>query len=173
MLNNDNEILQKRAIAMAVETSEISTETNYIEIIAFSLAGETYSIESEYVREVFHMKDFTYLPGVPDHIFGIINVRGQIMPVVDLKVFFNLPVTGFGELNKVIILKNKLMEFGILCDMVLHTQKLPEKEIMGVPATLSGIGEKYLKGVTKEHLIMLNAETIMSSENLIVSDSLS
>jgi len=90
-----------------------------IEVIAFTLVTEIYGIESNFVKEVYTLTDFTPLPGVPSYIFGIINVRGQILPVIDLKKFFNLPEKGLGELNKVIILSNGLMEFGILADVVL------------------------------------------------------
>ena len=85
-----------------------------IEIITFTLATETYGVESAFVREVYPLKEFTPLPGLPPFIFGIICVRGQILPVVDLKKFFNLPEKGLGEMNKVIILGNGQMEFGIM-----------------------------------------------------------
>jgi len=74
-----------------------------------------------FVREVYPLRDFTVLPGVPTYIFGIINVRGQILPVIDIKKFFNLPEKGLGDLNRVIILYNDQMEFGILSDVVTVT----------------------------------------------------
>jgi len=110
------------------------------------------------------------MPGVPPFIFGIINVRGQILPVVDLKKFFNLPEKGLGELNKVIILCNDQMEFGILADVVHGTQTIEVEDIQVVPFTVSGIGEEYLKGVTKESLIVLNAERILSDNSIIVNE---
>ena len=162
--------LKNRAIAMAQEPEQKRETSTITEIIEFILAGESYGIESAFVREVYPLKDFTPLPGVPSYIFGIINVRGQILPVVDLKKFFNLPEKGLGELNKVIILRDEQMEFGILADAVNGTQVIALEDMLPVPPTVTGIGEEYLKGVTKERLIILNAEKLLSDKNIVVND---
>lgn len=165
--------LKMRTVAMAKEP-ELKRETSSVtEIIEFTLAAERYGIESAYVREVYPLKDFTPLYGVPSFIFGIVNVRGQILPVVDLKKFFNLPEKGLGDLNRVIILRDDQMEFGILADVVHGTQEIELEDIRAVPPTVSGIGEEYLKGVTKESLIILNAEKLLSDKNIVVNDEVS
>ncbi len=163
-------ILNNRAIAVAQESEQKNVASAVCEIITFTLAAETYGLESAFVKEVYPLKDFTPLPGVPPFIFGIINVRGQILPVVDLKKFFNIPEKGLGELNRVIILRNDQMEFGILADVVHGTQTIKVEDIQVAPFTVSGIGEEYLKGVTKESLIVLNAERILSDRSIIVND---
>jgi len=162
-------ILKNRAIAMAQVPVQKKEESVIIEVIAFTLVTEIYGIESVFVKEVYTLTDFTPLPGVPSYIFGIINVRGQILPVIDLKKFFNLPEKGLGELNKVIILSNGQMEFGILADMVLGTQAIELEDIQEVPPTVTGIGENYLKGITKEHIVLLEAENILNDEKVIVN----
>jgi purine-binding chemotaxis protein CheW len=168
-MNKDvHNILKNRAIVLAHEPEQKKVDSAVCEIITFTLAAETYGIESAFVREVYPLKDYTSLPGVPPFIFGIINVRGQILPVIDLKKFFNLPEKGLGELNKVIILCNDQMEFGILADVVHGTQTIEVEDIQVEPFTISGIGEEYLKGVTKESLIVLNAERILSDKSIIV-----
>jgi purine-binding chemotaxis protein CheW len=161
--------LKNRAIAMAREPEQKRKTSTITEIIEFILAAESYGIESAFVREVYPLKDYTPLPGVPPYIFGIINVRGQILPVVDIKKFFNLPEKGLGELNKVIILRNRQMEFGILADVVNGTQAIAVEDILVAPPTITGVGEKYFKGVTKEHIIILDAENILNDEKIIVN----
>jgi purine-binding chemotaxis protein CheW len=163
-------ILKNRAVAMAQEPEQKRAASTTIEVITFTLAAETYGIESAFVREVYSLKDYTPLPGVPPYIFGIINVRGQILPVVDLKKFFNLPEKGLGELNKVIILRNDKMEFSILADEVNGTQAIAVEDILVAPPTITGIGEKYFKGVTKEHIVVLEAESILNDEKIIVNE---
>ena len=163
-------ILKNRAIAMAQEPEPKREVSTVIEIIEFILAGESYGIESAFVREVCPLKDYTPLPGVPSYIFGIINVRGQILSVVDLKKFFNLPERGLGELNNVIILRNDQMEFGILADVVEGIQAIALEDILPAPPTVNGIGEKYLKGVTKEHIMVLEAESILNDKKIIVNE---
>ena len=162
--------LKNRAIAMAQEPEQKRAASAAIGVIMFTLAAETYAIESVFVKEVYPLIDFTPLPGVPSYIFGIINVRGQILPVVDLKKFFNLPEKGLGDLNRVIILYDDQMEFGILADVVQGTQDIELEDILTVPPTINGIGEEYLKGVTKERLIVLNAKRLLSDKNIVVND---
>jgi purine-binding chemotaxis protein CheW len=162
--------LRERAVAMATESEQKIKSVAKTEIIEFILASESYGVESSFVREVYPLKDFTPLPGVPPYIFGIINVRGQILPLIDLKKFLNLPEKGLGELNKVIILSNGQMEFGILADVVEGTQTLELADILPSPPSITGIGEKYLKGVTKKHVVVLEAENILNDENIIVHE---
>lgn len=163
-------LLKKRAEVLALREQDETVQQECMEIIVFRLAYETYGIETAFVREVYPLKDITALPGTPSYVLGIINVRGQIVSVIDLKKFFNLPERGLGELNKVIILCNERMEFGILADVVEGTQSVASKDILAVPPTVTGIGEKYLKGVTKEHIVLLDAESILNDENIIVNE---
>ena len=163
-------LLKKRAQALALQENDETGQQECIEIIVFRLAYETYGIETAFVREVYPLKDMTTLPGTPSFVMGIINVRGQIVSVIDLKNFFNLPEKGLGELNKVIIMCNERMEFGILADVVEGTQSVALKEIMAAPPSVIGIGKKYLKGVTKEHIVLLEAESILNDEKIIVNE---
>jgi purine-binding chemotaxis protein CheW len=166
-------LLKKRAQVLALRGNDETVQQEGIEIIMFRLAYETYGIETAFVREVYPLKDMTTLPGTPSFVLGIINVRGQIVSVIDLKKFFNLPEKGLGELNKVIIIYNERMEFGILADVVEGTQTLALEEIMAAPPSVIGIGKKYLKGVTKEHIVLLDAESILNDENIIVNEEVS
>ncbi len=162
--------LKNRANTIAKEPVQKKAASATIGVIAFILAAETYAIESVFVREVYPLKDFTLLPGVPSYILGIINVRGQILPVVDLKKFFNLPEKGLGDLNRVIILYDDQIEFGILADVVHGTQDIELEDILPVPSTVTGIGEEYLMGVTKERLIVLNANRLLSDKSMVINE---
>ena len=101
-------------------------------------------------------------------MLGIVNVRGQILSVVNLKKFFGLPEKGLGQLNKLIILRNERMEFAILADEILGARTLAVDAIQASPSTLSGIGATYLRGVTVERVIILDAEKILGDEKIIV-----
>ena len=165
-------ILKKRAQALAKEEEITQSGSRRLDVITFKLGPETYCVESVFVKEVYPVTDYTPLPGVPEHIFGIINVRGRIFPVVDLKKFFNLPPLGLGDLNKIIILENPSMEFGILADQVLGTSKIYENTFEDLPGSISGIGREYIKGITSEKLIILNADRLLNDNNLVVNDKI-
>ena len=100
-----------------------------MEIVEFLLARERYGIEASYVREVYPLNDLTPVPCVPPFVLGIINVRGQIISVIDIKKFFDLPEKGLGDLNKVIIIESDDMEFGILADEIVGIGKLRQEEL--------------------------------------------
>ncbi len=163
-------ILRERALIFAREVDSADTAEEVLTIIEFRLANETYGIASAFVREVYPLKDFTPLPDTPAFILGIINVRGSILSVVDMKKFFNLPDKGLGELNKVIIIHDSNMEFGILADSIIGTFSIPLKDIQPSPNTVSGIGVDYLRGVTDNCVIILDAEKILGDEKIIIDN---
>ncbi|PKP34166.1 MAG: chemotaxis protein CheW [Bacteroidetes bacterium HGW-Bacteroidetes-17] len=162
-------ILRERANTLATGQNKGLLHEETMEIIVFKLAAEYYAIETKFVREVYLLKDYTILPGIPAFILGVINVRGQIISVIDLKKFFGLPETGIGELNKVIIIQNDEMEFGILADNIQGTQLIPLSAIQTNLSNISDIGSDYLKGVTNEHFIILDAKKMLEDENIIVN----
>lgn len=161
-------ILRTRARALAQERGQMGPATTMLEIVEFSLASETYGFESDFVREVYPLKDFTPIPGVPPFVLGIVNVRGQIMSVIDLKKFFNLPAKGLGQLNKLIILRGEQMELGILADDILGARSIDLGALQPAPSTVTGIGAQYLRGVTAERVIVLDAEKLLGDDQIIV-----
>src|SRR5665647_41030 len=100
-------VLKERAEFLSIEPEERIIEGTSLGIVIFRLSYETYAIESSFIQEVQPLKDFTYIPGVPAFILGIVNIRGRIISIVDLKKFFNLEEKGLGQLNLLIIIKNE------------------------------------------------------------------
>jgi purine-binding chemotaxis protein CheW len=163
-------ILQARARALAQEPEERAAPENYLEVLEFSLAYERYALETALVREVHPLKELTPLPCTPPFVLGIINLKGQIMAVIDLKRFFNLPEKGLSDLNKVIILSRGRLEVGILADAVAGVRAVPAPEVQAPLPTLEGLNPDYLKGVTREALIILDAEKLLTDPRLIVHE---
>lgn len=166
---SEDDILNARARALALApVEERVTET--IEVVTFILAYETYAIESAYVREIYPLKDITPLPCVPSFVAGIVNVHGQVLSVVDIKTFFDLPAKGLTDLNKIIVLSCDVMEFGILADAVLDARCIPRQHIQPPLPTLTGIREQYLRGLTTEGVIVLDAYRLLTSRNIVVHE---
>jgi purine-binding chemotaxis protein CheW len=163
-------ILKARAKALAREAEKEELDRDYLEVVEFLLAYETYGIESAYVREIYPLTEITPLPGTPPFVRGIVNVRGQILSVIDLKKFFELSEKGLSDLNKIIIVQGDNMDFGILADAVLGIRKLPVGEIEAALPTLTGIRAQYLKGVARERMVILDAVKILSDKNIIISE---
>ena len=164
-------ILKARAQALAQEPERDDVNGESVEILEFSLAYESYGIETSFVREVYPLKSFTPLPGTPPFVFGIVNVRGQIFSVIDLKKFFELPDKGLSDLNKVIIVRGPVLEFGILADAIAGIRSIRINEIQPSLPTLTGIRQDYLRGVTRERLVILDAEKLLTDKALIVHEA--
>lgn len=154
-------ILKARAAALAREPVRKSQEES-LEVMEFLLAHERYGLEVRHLREVHVLRELTPLPSMPPFVLGIFNARGRILPVIDIKKFFDLPEKGLPELNKVLVLYDGERELGILADQVVGLRRVPLREIQPSLPTLTGIREEYLRGVTGDRLVILDAEKILS-----------
>jgi purine-binding chemotaxis protein CheW len=161
-------ILQERARALATVSNETTAEK--LELLEFLLAQEKYGVETSYVREVYPLKDLTPLPGTPPFVLGIINVRSEILSVIDVKKFFDLPERGVTDLNKVIIVEDGEMAFGIMADGIAGVRTIAIAEIQPPLHIFAGIQAEYLRGVTQERLVVLDAGKILSAKDLIVHE---
>jgi purine-binding chemotaxis protein CheW len=163
-------ILQERAQTLAREAVPAETADASIEVIEFLLAHERYAVASEYVREVYPLEDITPLPCTPAFVLGIVNLRGEILSVIDIKKFFDLPEKGLTNLNKVIVLESADMVFGIVADAISGVRRIQRADIQPSLPTLTGIREDYLQGVTAERVVILDAEKLLNDEKLIVQE---
>lgn len=164
------QILRERALALAVETPAAAEAGAEVEVLEFVLAQEHYAFETAWIREVYPLKELTPLPCTPRFVLGIINIRGRIMSVIDIKRFFDLPERGLTDLDKAIILQDGAMEFGILADQIVGTRWLPVAQIQPPLPTLTGIRSEYLKGVTAQRLILLDAGRLLTARALVVDE---
>ncbi len=165
-----NKILKARAKTLAIEPEKKAKEEEFIQVVEFLLAYEKYAVASEYVREIYPLRELTPIPCTPPFVLGIINVRGQILSVIDIKKFFDLPEKGLTDLNTVIILHSESMEFGILADAIIGVRNIVVSELQTSLPTLTGIREEYLKGVTKERTVILDAEKLLSDKSIVVHE---
>ncbi|MDP2371399.1 chemotaxis protein CheW [Rhodoferax sp.] len=165
-------ILKARAQALAREPSG-GHEAESIEVVEFVLAHETYAVESRYVREVAPLENLTPLPCTPAFVLGIVNLRGEILSVIDIKKFFDLPEKGLTDLNKIIVLQSGDMVFGILADAISGMRRIAVADIQPSLPTLTGIREDYLKGVTPGRLVILDAEKLLTDEGIVVQEHVS
>lgn len=161
-------ILIKRAKVLAGEISTEELMEQTVQIVEFMLASEKYGIEAIYIREIFSLKELTPIPCTPPFVLGVINIRQQIVSVIDIKKFFNLPDRGISELNKVIILKTDEMEVGILADSITGVSCINLKRLQTDLPGLTDIGTEYLKGICEGPLIILDGGKILSDKKLIV-----
>ena len=165
-------ILRERALVLAAEPDRTQTLAQSIEVVEFLLAHERYAVESSYVREVHPLENLTPLPCTPAFVLGIVNLRGEIVSVIDLRKFFDLAQTGLPDLNKVVVLEAADMVFGILADVILGVRRIALADIQTSLPTLTGIREKYLKGITAERTVVLDAAKLLADEDIVVKEEI-
>jgi purine-binding chemotaxis protein CheW len=162
-------ILQARARAAARPPVQ-PDDAERIEVLAFSMAGETYGVETSHVREVCQLKDLTAVPCTPPFVAGVMNLRGQILAIVDLRKFFDLPARGLTELNRVIVLKDSNNELGLLADSVDGVRTVIASDLQEGLPTLKGSRERFLKGITPQMLAVLDGACLLDDAGLKVDE---
>lgn len=161
-------ILRARAQALAVEPQAENAPEAEIEVLEFGLAHERYALETCFVQEVHALKELTPLPCTPAFVRGIVNIRGRIMSVIDIKRFFDLPDRGLNDLGKAIVLDDGEMRFGVLADYIIGVRRMPLASIQPPLATLTDIRADYLRGVTAERLVVLDAKKLLNDKMIVI-----
>ncbi len=165
------EILKARAKALARRPEEEESGIEHVDIVEFVLGRERYGVEARYVHEVLPLQELTPLPCTPPFVLGIMNMRGNILSVIDIRKFFDLPERGLTDLSKVIVLENGTMEFGILADAILGMRPIPLRDLQRSLPTLTEIRAEYLKGVAEERLILLDGGKLLADGRIVVHET--
>ncbi|MFA5268498.1 MAG: chemotaxis protein CheW [Methanoregula sp.] len=162
-------ILEERAKKIAAPEAG-AIETGIVEVLRFQITYQEYAIEMRSVREVILTGEITPVPGAPPFISGICAARGQIISLVDLRVLLSLPEKGLTDLNRVIVITDGHITFGILADNITGLGSIPSSLIVMPDPGMAPSWEKYLKGYVSNSLIVLDAAAILADPALIAED---
>lgn len=166
----ERDILKKRAQELAREPESDEDAAGTIETVEFDLADERYAFPLAQVRTVSVLRELTPVPCTPPFVVGIINLRGEIRTVIDLKKFFDLPARGISELNKIIIIEHGDLQLGILADAIRGVREIPPGELQPSLPTLTDVRADYLRGITSDRLVVLDAAKLLSDPRILVED---
>ena len=172
MTNADAEadrILRARARALAQPPSSVAPST-MLELLEFRLASERYALETRHVQNVHPLRELTPLPCTPPFVLGIVNVRGRILPVLDLKKFFELPEQGLTDLHRIILVQGNDLDLGLLADVIVGVRSVAADSLQPSLPTLTGIRADYLKGIGEEGLVVLDLDRILADQKIIVHE---
>jgi len=148
-------------------TGEISHEQ--IQLVTFRLGSEEYGVDIMKVQEIIKMQKITQVPNAPDFMKGLLNLRGKVIPVIDIRRRFQLESGLDVEQTRIIVMDIGGQIVGITVDSVSEVLRLPQDKIEPVPATLTNIDTDYLKGVGRLEgrlLILLDLDRFLSSQTL-------
>lgn len=146
---------------MAVVKNKSNSEQ---QLVVFHLAGETYGIDISSVHEIIRMQTVTEVPRTPDFVEGVINLRGRIVPVIDLRKRFGMRLDEVTANSRIIVVEVNGVTVGMTVDAVSEVLRLPEANIEPPPNMFSGVDVSYLKGVGKWQqrlIILLNLDKVL------------
>lgn len=147
-----------------------------LKVIVFALGNEEYGIEVDKVRTIERLSPITRVPKTAAFIKGVINLRGIVVPVIDLRGRFNLPETTATENSRIIVVAVADMEIGFIVDSANDVIDIDTDSIDNPPEIVGGIKAKYLRGIAKlgegRLLIMLNLSEVLNKNEIIQLEQL-
>src|SRR5579862_727291 len=154
---------------MTIEVADSTQTTNGREVLTFRLGDEYYGIDILKVQEIRGCDAVTRIANMPDFIKGVIDLRGLIVPIVDMRVKFNLANAEYNEFTVVIILTLAERVVGIVVDSVNDVLTFEGEQIRAVPALGSAVDVNFISGVasaTESLILLLDIERLMSSPEM-------
>lgn len=137
------------------------------QLAVFTINAEEFGIEIDRINSIEKMLEIFKIPHTPEYIEGLVNLRGKVHTVFNLRKRFNMPCTVFDENNKIIMANSSASIVGIIVDEVKEIVKVEESDFEGVPNTPSNINEKYLGGIARidsRIIKLLDLEKVLASD---------
>jgi purine-binding chemotaxis protein CheW len=163
-------ILRERARVLSAGATDEKASQPKLEVLEFIVGAQHYGFETSHIREIYPLTDLTPLPCTPAFVLGLVNVRGTILSIVDIKKFLRLPEKGLSDLSKAIIVRYGSIEIGIGADKILDFRVVPIEELHPMPPTLSEVAKEFLKGITNDLLVVLDVPGILKDGRLLVDE---
>jgi purine-binding chemotaxis protein CheW len=124
-------------------------QKNHLQVVSFRLAGDEYALDITAVKEVIQAAGITPVPGLPRWIRGVINLRGTVIPVVDLRAQFGLTAPPEDDLTRILITRHRDRLVGFVVDAVSQVLKVPRSDVQPAPAAIAQIAGRYLAGIAR------------------------
>jgi purine-binding chemotaxis protein CheW len=154
-----------------METAKALKETGELrQFISFSVGNEEYGLELLRVREVIRIREITWLPKAPSFVKGIINLRGDVIPIIDLRDKFGLESLAQTAATRVIVVEVEGRLMGMVVDSASQVVRIPTDQIDPPPPVLGGLSQEFITGVGKledKLVILLNADAILTVDEKI------
>jgi len=151
-------------------TMELEEEdTQKGKYLTFSLDKEVYAIEIKYVTEIIGIQPITEIPELPDYIKGIVNLRGKIIPVMDVRLRFRKKAIDYNDRTCVIVIDVDNISVGLIVDNVMEVMSISDENIVPPPEMSRGSGNRYIKAIGKvgnDVKLILDCMKMISDEDM-------
>jgi len=147
--------------------TESNNSMSESQLVVFDLASEHYGVDIADVREILRMQEITKVPGAEVYIEGVINLRGKVLPVLDLRKRLGLKIAELTDESRVVVIDRKEGEVGVIVDSVTEVLRVPNEAIVALSSMLQGNSD-YLRGIAKltdRLIILLDLNKLLSSKD--------
>lgn len=147
------------------QTQQLSGEV--VQVVSFRLSGEEYGVDISQVQEIIRMVQITHVPRAPHFMEGVINLRGQLIPIIDLRTRFGMSRQEPTKSTRIVVTEIGNKRVGIVVDSVSEVLNIPIENVEDAPEMVAGVGTEYIQGVGKlgeRLIIMLDLSMVISTE---------
>jgi purine-binding chemotaxis protein CheW len=149
------------------EANAPEEDTQKDKFLTFTIGRETYGIDILFVTEIIGMQPITVLPELPDYMKGLINLRGRIIPVMDVRLRFKQAARDYNERTCIIIVNSGVINLGLIVDAVAEVITIPEQNVVAPPSLQGGTANRYIKAIGKvddQVKLLLDCEQLLTAE---------
>ena len=150
------------------DSRSTSADTTGGEYLSFTLGNEHYGVDILKVQEIIRTMEITRVPRAPEFVEGVINLRGKVIPVVNMRTRFHLHPVEHDANTRIVVMEFNQKIVGFLVDGVSEVLRIPASTVEAAPPVVCGIGSEYIRGVGKLEgrlLILLDLDTLLSDMN--------
>lgn len=140
-----------------------------LQLVTFSIGEEEFGVDILTVQEIIRTMAMTKVPRAEAFVEGVINLRGKVIPIIDLRRRFGLPSKTHDKHTRIIVIEINRMIVGFVVDSVSEVLRIPANMVEPPPPGVAGLDSEYISGVGKLHdrlLILLDLDKLLSSEDL-------
>ncbi len=145
------------------------TQDELLQLVSFRIGSEEFGVDILKVQEINRMVEITRVPQAPHYVEGVINLRGKVIPIVDLRKRFNLDVKEYDKSTRIVVVDIGGNIMGMVVDSVSEVLRLPISTIEPPPELAAGVNSDYIKGVAKLEdrlLIFLDLSKVIEFEDV-------
>lgn len=146
-----------------------------IQVVSFHLGSEEYGVDISQVQEIIRMVEITHVPRAPRFMEGVINLRGQLIPIIDLRTRFGMSRTDHTKSTRIVVTEIGSKKVGIIVDSVSEVINIPMEQVEDAPDMIAGVGTEYIQGVGKvgdRLIILLDLTMVITGEEKAELDSI-
>ena len=151
---------------MNQQTKSTVTDETSEQMVVMELANESYGVDIDAVNTIIRMQEVTKIPRSEDFVDGVINLRGSIVPVIDLRKKFRLDATEITKASRIVVVEAAGQVIGMIVDSVVETLRLPKDAIEPPSPVVVSVDSQYVRGVGKQDdrlVILLDIDKIMTA----------